>query len=1072
MSQLSAGMSLRSYRLVRRLGIGADGEVWEARGADGVPIALKARPRKDGEEPRLRREFERLRPLRLPSVIRVLDVGADQGFLFFTMELARGLPLDAHVRAGRTLAERVQRTASAGAAVARALAGMHRLSLSHRDLKPANIMVDSDGSVVLLDFGTATSGGTQGGAGTTAYMAPEFRAGLPSDTRVDLYSLGVTLYEALSEKPASGFTPGRPRPTLLLLGPEVPRGLADLIDRLLSLDPAQRPDADACHQALSSIADGHNIGGMWPSPSIYTGDISPLLAGTAVVVGTTGSGRRRMIEEARYQWFTRGYRSVAAECRPDDPFGALHQLLAALLSPCTAEQRRKLIGGDAPLLHSIFPQLTVAEPTAWPPDPVATAAALGRVLGRAAPIAVVLWSVDRADVGTTAVLTALSQRTPEGVVLWGTSTRRIRGSRCIAPPSWGPLQERRALPSILPEGLSLTGSPGRTPLLSCARGWSALAAHRGEPGPALPTPEALSTLVLLRQPFPQPVAEALTRNLPELLASGQLAVESSGPPRQLRIADAATAVLARQDDEAQAHARISQAWQRQPTSPDSICQIATHTIQAGNPRRRQIIAAISVALARGNHAEVDRWLKLKDLLCGGEDDFQTRYARLLTNLELRPGRLSPVELADLDQLARDDEQRAMAQTIRLIDLARQSDPSAVIPEGRRIAASLSARFPHIASDILREIALAALSCGDRDGAVADCTAALSLARHAPVQSGGDEAATDTDVLPGAGATTIRALAATQREINAATTLSAALIYTGRLRSAATLCEQTTTRCSSHGLRRGEGANLANLSIVQLYLGQRSEAAQSAARCRSLQPHHRDPVVLANCALLQARLSIEGGDPEGGRWALDEAISAAQAVGDESLLAESWSVALEAAVHAASPDDARRAFEAYQGLTCRYDHWPAVLGRWRWLAGDLSGALAAVSQERDGYGGLCVRAERSRLLLVSGRYQEARSTSADLIRHAGKMDAEELVLAGQLIAGAAAGVADSTYLPLLRQTHHSRWVHLYLGAIHLDAIRRRLRGENVQSLLNKLRTRSSAVDHRLYTALSRGSRWGH
>ena len=100
MSRLTAGMSLRSYRLVRRLGIGAEGEVWEARGANGIPIALKARPRKAGEEPRLRREFERLRTLRLPSVIRVLDVGADQGYLFFTMELARGLALDAHVQAG------------------------------------------------------------------------------------------------------------------------------------------------------------------------------------------------------------------------------------------------------------------------------------------------------------------------------------------------------------------------------------------------------------------------------------------------------------------------------------------------------------------------------------------------------------------------------------------------------------------------------------------------------------------------------------------------------------------------------------------------------------------------------------------------------------------------------------------------------------------------------------------------------------------------------------------------------------------------------------------------------------
>ena len=107
-----------------------------------------------------------------------------------------------------------------------------------------------------------------------------------------------------------------------------------------------------------------------------------------------------------------------------------------------------------------------------------------------------------------------------------------------------------------------------------------------------------------------------------------------------------------------------------------------------------------------------------------------------------------------------------------------------------------------------------------------------------------------------------------------------------------------------------------------------------------------------------------------------------------------------------------------------------------------------------------------------QYPEIIKEPMDLGTIQAKMDAEEIVLAGKLIAGAAAGVSDSNYRHLLQETSHSRWVHLYLGAIHLDAIRRRLRGENVRALLNKLRTRSSAVDHRLYTALSRGSRWGH
>ena len=118
----------------------------------------------------------------------LLDAGADQGYVFFTMDVAQGLNFDAYVSVGSTLRERVRRAATAGAGVASALSGIHRLGLSHRDVKPANIVVDGEDRAVILDFGTARFGGshdTHGRlAGTVAYMAPEQRLGMAHDEAV------------------------------------------------------------------------------------------------------------------------------------------------------------------------------------------------------------------------------------------------------------------------------------------------------------------------------------------------------------------------------------------------------------------------------------------------------------------------------------------------------------------------------------------------------------------------------------------------------------------------------------------------------------------------------------------------------------------------------------------------------------------------------------------------------------------------------------------------------------------------------------------------------------------------
>lgn len=1093
MRPLEPGLTLRAYRLQHRLGRGGDGDVWLAVDTYGGEVALKARPREDGEqEQRLRREFERLRTLRLPSVIRVLDVGTDQGYVFFTMEVARGLPFDRYVNEAPSLAERVRRLASAGAGIAHALVGIHRLGLAHRDLKPANVMVGEDGRVTVLDFGAMRFGAAvdESGnfAGTIAYMAPEQRISLPHDARVDRYALGVMLHEALSGSPASLAQPGRPRSSLLLLGPEVPRALAHLVEGLTALDPDERPAAEEAERVLNAVARGEELPPVpWPSPLRYSGDPSPLLAGSAAVVGPPGSGRRRMVQEARWLWYRRGYRSVAGAATPEYPFGALRALLAALFSGRSPDQRRRLAGDEAPLLQALWPELPVPvwNPPPDAPQPDAVAVALARVLARSAPVAVVLWEADEADPGTAEVISHLCGLLAPRVLLWATSRRALPGLMAVSPAPWSAEREAEALAELLPPGAILPPGPARTPLESAARAWRVLAATRGERGPAAEIPDGLVRLSVLDDPFPLAVASALTEDAQDLRAAGHLVVvrpEAPGGPSGrpndssetmvwLAFADPGTRALARarQADPKALHEAAARAWEALPGFEDRLLRGVVHRARAGAPDAAAFRRAIQQALDQANPAEAERWVQLHDLWKRGTDDFFLAFARLFAALELRPSAVRREAVDTLGALARTPEEQGQVALLRVMWQARNNEVAAAIDLGSQWAGWAAVTHPHLAADLLRQVGIARLEQDAVEEALVDCRRALVLAREAAWRGSAVLAPVPAaPVLPPAP----RAGRLTRVEVDVATTLSAALLYAGRTREGTRLCEEMAERCGRAGMARAQGAFLANLAAGQIFLGQRERASESLARCRQVQHQHGDPLVLAYAAMYQARLAIEGGERAAGRQFLDEAMTIGQSLGSGRITAEIWPLVLEGAVQSADPAEAQRAISAYEagGVQSSNDHWPAVLGRWLWLAGDLERALVAVSKPRQGHSGELVAAERCRLLLVSARYAEAAAEAEALAERAGRADFTELVLFARLVAGAASSAPDGAYAPLVQETWSSRWAHLYLGALHLDAIRRQLRRENPAPVLRELRARARDMGHTLYAALAREEAW--
>ncbi len=210
---LSPGECLGDYRLVREIGEGGMSVVWLAEHTNGPlrrRVALKiphAGPGQAVLAERLRRECEFLAALAHPNIARLYDVGVtSQGLPFLALEFIEGEGLADYCNARRLgLVQRLRLFLQVLAAVQHA----HTMLVLHRDIKPSNILVTALGEVKLLDFGIGKilAGGdaqatslTQrhGRVLTPDYAAPEQIAGGPLGTPIDVYALGVVLFELLT----------------------------------------------------------------------------------------------------------------------------------------------------------------------------------------------------------------------------------------------------------------------------------------------------------------------------------------------------------------------------------------------------------------------------------------------------------------------------------------------------------------------------------------------------------------------------------------------------------------------------------------------------------------------------------------------------------------------------------------------------------------------------------------------------------------------------------------------------------------------------------------------------------
>lgn len=289
--KLAANSTLSHYRIVSKIGAGGMGDVYLAQDTKlDRRVAIKVLPpelvaHKDRLK-RFQQEVRAVSSLNHPNILTIHDFGVEKGSHFFAMEFVDGMTLREKIVGGQNSINEILDIAAQASS---ALSAAHEAGIIHRDIKPDNIMVRKDGIVKVLDFGIAkltdenaslhktdpeaktraqlkTNPGSL--MGTVDYMSPEQTRGADVDSRTDIFSLGVVLYEMLGgHKPFRGDSPIEVMSAILKEDPpeireanaKISPSLQKIVLKCLEKKPEQRfHSAHDLGFALETVSTGSN----------------------------------------------------------------------------------------------------------------------------------------------------------------------------------------------------------------------------------------------------------------------------------------------------------------------------------------------------------------------------------------------------------------------------------------------------------------------------------------------------------------------------------------------------------------------------------------------------------------------------------------------------------------------------------------------------------------------------------------------------------------------------------------------------------------------------------------------
>jgi len=487
------GARLGRYTLGAELGRGGSSVVRRAE-ADGTTYALKLlHGNRGGDAGRtFRREAAAIARLGHPSLVSIVELGEHDGQPYLVMELVEGRSLKSLLADGPLDTEQVLRVARGLAA---GLVEVHRHGLVHRDIKPSNVIVRPDGEPCLIDFGLAADTDDQKVVGTLRYAPPEQLGLIPAAVgpASDLYSLGVTLYQAVAGAPpvpdGDDFMHrlmAAPAPSLSDVAPAARPALALIVDRLLLKEPDDRYRSasglladldriDALDEALRAGASPPLFAERRSSLSEPTligceDELAALQRGwerardgelvVATIRGAGGLGKTRLAQELLRE--ATGAIVLRCKCQDLDrtPFGPIRETADALAAHLDREEdatlaaRLRAAAGDhlallgrlSPTLASALGGATDGGDHAEPARFYATVGAVLAALGSSDTPAI--WLIDDLqwlDDASAQILAAMADEAPRHllVVLTSRPTQRdapLAGAEALAPFNLPPIE--------------------------------------------------------------------------------------------------------------------------------------------------------------------------------------------------------------------------------------------------------------------------------------------------------------------------------------------------------------------------------------------------------------------------------------------------------------------------------------------------------------------------------------------------------------------------------------------------------------------------------------------------------
>jgi CheY-like chemotaxis protein/HPt (histidine-containing phosphotransfer) domain-containing protein len=460
----------RRYRLLRRIGAGGAGRVYEAFDSERrMLVALKTLSHLDAKTIyRFKREFRTMADMSHPNLVQLYDLVSDGEKWCLAMELLSGKDLRFSPNDRDLAAVR-----SAFGQLAQGLIALHDAGLLHRDVKASNVIETTDGRIVLVDFGIVANlkdaDDTDLGEmlGTPAYMAPEQCTGDVVTAAADWYAFGVMLFEALTGSlPFTGRVHEvlgqkltRDAPRARSIRGDVPEDLDALCAELLDRSPDARPRGrDVLQRVTTAGAHARRVSTRPPPDFAFVGrgeirqTLHTLLeerqAVMAFVHGTSGMGKTAVVERFLDEARALGALVLADRCyeRESVPYKAVDGVvdrLARYLTALSPEARAKVLPDDMSSLAQIFPLLGELGEEPLPPPTVTDAqekrarafTALRELLSglaRGGPLVIFIDDVQWGDADSAALVAALCADPSPPAILWILSYRTEHAGAMLA----------------------------------------------------------------------------------------------------------------------------------------------------------------------------------------------------------------------------------------------------------------------------------------------------------------------------------------------------------------------------------------------------------------------------------------------------------------------------------------------------------------------------------------------------------------------------------------------------------------------------------------------------------------